>query len=135
MLATTSLDLPVGARRCRRRVVVGVHGHLRLSVRSQPLAAATLTRCVLSSDVSGRTWLSYGFKTDPVGGEALDERVRLSVVDLPSAMSVTDRLLDIVLRQMLFVKPKQGVIGPELSEPIATAESLRVGLSRQEPWE
>lgn len=55
----------------------------------------------------------YGFKTDPVGGEALDEPVGLSVVDLPSAVSVTDRLLDIGSRQMPFVKPKQGVIGPD----------------------
>jgi hypothetical protein len=55
----------------------------------------------------------YGFKRDPVGGEALDEPVDLSVVDLPSAVSVTDRLLDIGSRQMPFVKPKQGVIGPD----------------------
>jgi hypothetical protein len=55
----------------------------------------------------------YGFKTDPVGGEALNEPVSLSVVDLPSAVSLADRLLDIRLRQMSFVKPKQGVIGPD----------------------
>ncbi len=55
----------------------------------------------------------YGFKTDPVCGEALDEPVGLSVVDLPSAVSLADRLLDIRLRQMSFVKPKQGVIGPD----------------------
>lgn len=55
----------------------------------------------------------YGFKTDAVSGEALDEPVGLSVVDLPSAVSFADRLLDIRLRQMSFVKPKQGVIGPD----------------------
>lgn len=55
----------------------------------------------------------YGFKTDPVGGEALDEPVGLSVVDLPSAVSLADRLLDSRLRQMSFVKPKQGVICPD----------------------
>jgi hypothetical protein len=54
----------------------------------------------------------YGFKTDPVGGETLDEPVGLSVVDLPSAVSVADRLLGIRSRQMSFVKPKQGVVGP-----------------------
>jgi hypothetical protein len=55
----------------------------------------------------------YGFKTDPVGGEALNEPVGLSVIDLPSTVSLADRLLDIRLRQMSFVKPKQGVIGPD----------------------
>ncbi len=55
----------------------------------------------------------YGFKTDPVGGEALNEPVGLSVVDLPSAVSVADCLLDIRSRQVSFVKPKQGVIGPD----------------------
>lgn len=55
----------------------------------------------------------YGFKSNPVGGDALNEPVGLSVVDLPSAVSVADRLLDIRSRQMSFVKPKQGVIGPD----------------------
>jgi hypothetical protein len=49
----------------------------------------------------------YGFKSNPVGGYALNEPVGLSVVDLPSAVSVADRLLDIGSRQMSFVKPKQ----------------------------
>jgi len=55
----------------------------------------------------------YGPKRDPVGGDAFDEPVGLSVVDLPSAVSVADRLLNIGSRQMSFVKPKQGVIGPD----------------------
>jgi hypothetical protein len=73
---------------------------------------AMLTRCALSSCHPRRDGV-YGFKTDPVCGEALDEPVGLSVVDLPSAVSLADRLLDIRLRQMSFVKPKQGVIGPD----------------------
>jgi hypothetical protein len=57
----------------------------------------------------GRIRLQNG----PCGGEALDEPVGLSVVDLPSAVSVTDRLLDIRLRQTSLVKPKQRVVGPD----------------------
>jgi hypothetical protein len=48
-----------------------------------------------------------------VGGEALDEPVGLSFVDLSAVVSVANRLLDIGSRQMSFVKPKQGVIGPD----------------------
>ncbi len=64
-------------------------------------------RCLVSPD----GLIVYGFKTDPAGGEAFDEPVGLSVVDLPSAVSVADRTLDIGSRQTSFVKPKQGVIG------------------------
>ncbi len=48
-----------------------------------------------------------------MGDDALDEPVGMSVVGLPAAVSVADRLLDIRSRQMSFVKPKQGVIGPD----------------------
>jgi hypothetical protein len=52
------------------------------------------------------------FKPYPVGSDALDEPVSLPVVDLPSAMSVADSLLDIGPTQMSFVKPEQGMSSP-----------------------
>lgn len=68
-------------------------------------------------DTRGRLVVTDGvvvdsFKPYSVGSDAFYEPVGLSVVDLPSAVSVADGLLDIGPIQMSFVKPEQGMSSP-----------------------
>jgi hypothetical protein len=52
------------------------------------------------------------FKSDSIGSDTFDEPICLSVIDLPSLVSVANGVLDIGLTQAPLVKPEQGMSCP-----------------------
>ncbi len=94
-------------------VVVRVHGSFEVTAPNVRQLAHPPCR----HDTPGRLVVVDGVVVDSlkpysVGSDAFYEPVGLSVVDLPSAVSVADGLFDVGPTQMSFVKPEQGMSSP-----------------------